>query len=147
MNRAWLCTSRKCQRAGVIEIAFENSRSVLRERTGVAGTSEVQRARCGHGINCLGDDSVLKWGLVKVGNIVDDDVAVIWRVSQRLNVSGKARLPSIRCREKQLGLWHEVMNYLDHRPAFIRACATRVLHDCPRRCIAQSVARPGRDPV
>src|SRR2546429_9458223 len=127
MNRAWLCTSRKCQRAGVIEIAFENSRSVLRERTGVASTSEVQRARCGHGIYCLGDDSVLKWGLVKVGNIVDDDVAVIGRVSQRLNIRGEVCRASIRGGKKQLGLWHEVMNNLDHRPAFITTPKTRFL--------------------
>src|SRR6267378_2797253 len=125
MDRARLCTSRKQVRTSIVEITFKNSRSVLRERTGVSGTSEVHRARCGYGINGLGDDSVLKRGLVKIGNIVDDDVAVIGRGSQRLNVSGEGGRTSIRGGKKQLCLGDKIVNNLDHRSAFISA-RTRV---------------------
>ncbi len=143
MDRPGLRSPGESGRPRVVEVALEVPGRALREVALVAGRGEVERSRCGHGVDGLRDDAVLEDRLVEVEDVVDDDVAVVRRVAERLDVRREARFADVRRREEELRVGRDVVDDLEHRAALVRP-AGEVLHDGHGREVPERIARSGQ---
>ena len=106
----------------------------------VAGGAEIGDALGGDGVDRLGDEAVLEERLVEIADVVDDDLG-LGRVGQGLDVVGEAELAAVGGGECQAGAGSDVVDVLQHRPAFVGAA---------RRAVREHVDRlglVGRSPV
>src|SRR5205823_10999665 len=112
------CINRLQSRPGVRKVALPGSGSIVLHIAVVARGREIQRTACGHAIDRLRNDAVLKWRFIKIIDIVNNDVAAV--AAEVQNVLGETGFAVIRRGEVKLSAGSQVMNDLQHGGAFAR---------------------------
>ena len=104
------------------EVTFPGAGGAGGEVAGVGGGGEVEGAVGGDVVDGLGDGAILEGAFVEVGDVVDDDVAVVGE-AQGADVGGEAGDAVEGGGEDEVGAGCHVVDDLHHGGAFVGAGA------------------------